>query len=101
MSEVKTISADELEAAVKNGAPLNIIDVREDYEVENGMIPNAVHIPMNTIPDQLHVFEKEQNYVIVCAGGVRSESVCQYLMTKGYDVTNLEGGMYSWKGEVK
>ena len=101
MSEVKTISADELEAAVKNGAALNIIDVREDYEVENGMIPNAVHIPMNTIPDNLNHFDKDQTYIIVCRSGVRSEKVGYYLLEQGIQAINMEGGMLGWTGEVE
>ena len=101
MSEIKTITAGELQAMVEAEEVLNIIDVREDFEVANGMIPNAVHIPMNTIPEKLDVFDPEQTYYIVCAGGVRSENVCHYLISIGIEAVNMEGGMYSWSGEVE
>ena len=101
MSEIKTITAGELQAKVEAEEVLNIIDVREDFEVANGMIPNAIHIPMNTIPEKLDVFDSEQTYYIVCAGGVRSENVCHYLIGNGIQAVNMEGGMYSWNGEVE
>ena len=101
MSEIKTITAEQLQAKVEAEEVLNIIDVREDFEVANGMIPNAIHIPMNTIPEQLSVFDQKQSYYIVCAGGVRSENVCHYLVENGINAINMVGGMHSWNGEVK
>lgn len=101
MSEIKTITAEQLQAKVEAEEVLNIIDVREDFEVANGMIPNAIHIPMNTIPEKLDVFNTEQTYYMVCAGGVRSENVCHYLVENGINAINMVGGMYSWNGEVE
>ncbi len=43
---IKEISADELKDRLAKGETLNIIDVREDEEVAEGMIPEAVHIKM-------------------------------------------------------
>lgn len=101
MSEMKVITTDELKAKIENEEELYLIDVREDFEVANGMIPNAVHIPMNEIPNQLEALDPQRPYTVICAGGVRSEKVCHYLLANGYDVTNVEGGMHSWTGEVK
>lgn len=101
MGEIKTITAEQLQAKVEAEEVLNIIDVREEFEVANGMIPNAVHIPMNTIPEKMDVFDAKQTYYIVCAGGVRSENVCHYLTANGIQAVNMEGGMYSWNGEVE
>jgi len=46
---MKEITPKELEEKMEKGEVLHLIDVREDDEVANGMIPGAKHIPMNQI----------------------------------------------------
>ncbi len=64
-----------------------------------GYIPNAKLIPMDTIPDNLNSFNKNEIYYIVCAGGVRSAKVVEYLEANGIDAVNVEGGMHAWGDE--
>jgi len=59
MMTIKEISPDELKDRLAKGETLNIIDVREDEEVAEGMIPEAVHIKMGDIPEKLDVFQKD------------------------------------------
>ncbi|MGZ9849403.1 rhodanese-like domain-containing protein [Macrococcus psychrotolerans] len=73
--------------------PLNIIDIREDFEVQMGMLEDALHIPMNTIPEHLNELDSDKTYYIVCAHGVRSERVTQYLTEQHYKAVNVQGGM--------
>ncbi|WP_420493853.1 rhodanese-like domain-containing protein [Macrococcus psychrotolerans] len=73
--------------------PLNIIDIREDFEVKMGMLEDALHIPMNTIPEHLNELDSDKTYYIVCAHGVRSERVTQYLTEQHYKAVNVQGGM--------
>ncbi|AAU42020.1 rhodanese-like domain-containing protein [Bacillus licheniformis] len=101
MMTIKEISPDELKDRLAKGETLNIIDVREDEEVAEGMIPEAVHIKMGDIPEKLDVFQKDQPYIFVCRSGKRSENVCLYLQDKGFDVTNMVGGMLEWTGNTK
>ncbi|MGM8216545.1 rhodanese-like domain-containing protein [Bacillaceae bacterium W0354] len=96
--EVKEISPEELEKNLDNNK-FDIIDVREDEEVAQGMIPGAKHIALNTIPDRLNEFEKGKEYVMVCRSGRRSHNASLYLQENGYNVQNLKGGMLEWKGE--
>lgn len=72
---------------------LDVIDIREDFEVQMGMLEGAVHIPMNTIPERLNELDGDKTYYIVCAHGVRSERVTQYLTEQHYKVVNVQGGM--------
>ncbi len=101
MGEVRTISSETVWKRFETKEPLYIIDVREQHEVAGGMIPGAVHIPMNDIPDRLDVFKEGVEYIIVCAAGVRSENVAAYLSANGYDAVSMEGGMYSWAGDTE
>lgn len=96
---MKEISVDELKSLILSSEPVNIVDVREDEEVAMGMIPDAEHIPMNQIPDELNHFSKDTTYYIVCASGVRSAKVVEYLNDQGIDAVNVEGGMKAFGDE--
>jgi rhodanese-related sulfurtransferase len=78
----------------KKIAEMSIIDVREEGEWDYYHLEEAVHFPMNTIPERLNDLSKDQTLYIICAHGVRSAAVCQYLFQHGFsNVTNVEGGM--------
>lgn len=100
MNELKVLSADEVKNLLEKGEMIHLVDVREDFEVETGKIPQAVHIPMNTIPENLDRFDKEQTYIIVCRSGARSEKVGYFLLEQGIQAINMEGGMLAWTGEI-
>lgn len=99
--DVKEITPDELKDLLDKGETLNIVDVREDEEVAEGMIPEAVHIRMGDIPEKLEFFNKNEEYIFVCRSGRRSENVCLYLQEQGINSTNMVGGMLEWSGETK
>jgi rhodanese-related sulfurtransferase len=100
MEEVKVITPEELQKRVENGEELHLVDVREDEEVAEGMIPNAKHIRMNDIPTNVDYFDKDKEYIFICRSGRRSENVCYYLQEQGYKVTNMVGGMLEWEGKT-
>ncbi|HWJ79651.1 MAG TPA: rhodanese-like domain-containing protein [Niallia sp.] len=101
MNELKSISTEELEKKLKNNEKLELVDVREDEEVAEGMIPGAKHIPMGSIPENVDYFSKDKEYIIICRSGRRSENVCYFLQDQGINVVNMEGGMLHWMGETK
>ncbi|MEK3887657.1 rhodanese-like domain-containing protein [Bacillus sp. FSL K6-3431] len=101
MAEIKTITPEEVKNQLQSGGTLNLIDVREDDEVAEGMIPEALHIKMGDIPERLDQLDKEKEYILVCRSGGRSGRVCDYLREQGYDVTNMVGGMLEWTGTEK
>ncbi|MDT4037251.1 rhodanese-like domain-containing protein, partial [Staphylococcus hominis] len=47
----------------------------------------------------LNQFNKNETYYIVCAAGVRSEKVANYLENEGIHAVNVEGGMQAWGDE--
>lgn len=100
MVEIKIITPAELEAKLEAGEKLEIVDVREDEEVQAGMIEGAKHIPMNEIPANLDEFDKDKEYIFVCRSSRRSENVCRYMQEQGFKVANMIGGMLDWTGEV-
>lgn len=100
MEPIKTITTEELEKKIENGEELNLVDVREDEEVAEGMIPGAKHVKMGEIPARVNEFDKDKEYIFICRSSRRSENVCHYMQEQGFKVVNMAGGMLDWKGEV-
>ncbi|WP_182199955.1 rhodanese-like domain-containing protein [Paraliobacillus salinarum] len=98
---MKQISADALAEKLQNKENVNIIDVREDFEVAEGKIPEAIHIPLGEIEKRVNELDKNEHYYLVCRSGGRSGNACGFLDSQGFDVTNMTGGMLAWNGEVK
>ncbi|GKU84820.1 rhodanese-like domain-containing protein [Niallia sp. NCCP-28] len=100
MEEIKEITTAELEERLSKGENIELVDVRENEEVVQGMIPGAKHIRMNDIPENLNYFSKDKEYIFICRSGMRSENVCHYLQDQGFKVVNMVGGMLDWKGQT-
>jgi len=101
MEHIKTITPEEVQKQLEAGKTLNLIDVREDDEVAEGMIPEAVHIRMGNIPENLDKLDQNSEYIIICRSGGRSGRVCEYLFDQGYNVSNMVGGMLEWEGPLE
>ncbi len=94
---VGEISAPELKARRDRGDPLQVIDVREDWEVQIASLPGVVHIPMNQVPARLSELSREAETVVMCHAGARSLRVAHYLSNQGFTkVANLTGGIAAW-----
>ncbi|AUS85840.1 rhodanese [Lysinibacillus sp. YS11] len=98
---MKTMETTQLLDLLDANEDLYIIDVREEDEVAHGMIPGAQHIALGTIPERLEELDVEKPYIIVCKAGARSANACAFLEAQGFDVTNLEGGMLAYDGELE
>ena len=105
MSEIKTIDAGEAYQMVQN-KNCNLIDIRESNELENtGSVEGASHIPRGMLEVYLDpnspVFQNGQidqnkEFVLFCAGGVRSALAVKSLKDMGYQkVSHIDGGFGS------
>lgn len=77
-----------------------VLDVREDKEVQGGVIKGAQHITLGQLPDRIsNIGKNKQDPVLVyCRSGSRSGHACQQLTKAGYqDVSNLSGGIIAWE----
>ena len=98
---IKGISARELQEKIESGEKVNLIDVRESFELAQGKIPGVKHIPLGEIPDRYEELDKNEHYYLVCHSGARSGNACLYLTQLGYNVTNMDGGMLDWRGKIE
>lgn len=97
MSNYTTITVEQLKSRLDAGERIHLIDVREEEEVAQGMIPGALHLPLGQVPQQLDSIPKDEEVIFICRSGYRSDQACQYLSSLGYTgTTNLVGGMLAW-----
>jgi rhodanese-related sulfurtransferase len=81
----------------KIAAGFKVVDVREVDEYTDGHIPGAIHVPLQTVPDNLESFRSDQDVYVVCQVGGRSGKACQYLIDQGVtNVVNVAGGTSGW-----
>ncbi|MCW2133453.1 MULTISPECIES: rhodanese-like domain-containing protein [Crystallibacter] len=73
-----------------------ILDVREDFEVADGMIPGALHIPMGQLQTRLSELDPSVPVIAVCRSGNRSAQVADALNGAGYTADTMAGGMTAW-----
>ena len=95
---IREIGADEADRLRASGALL--VDVREGDEVDQGMVPGAVHIPRGFLEFRIEDVsgDRERPIVVYCAGGSRSAFAAKSLADLGYrDVVSLAGGFTGWK----
>lgn len=76
-----------------NKEEVQVIDVREEYEFEDGHI-QSINIPMDQIFDSLNKIEKNRKVIVYCNSGRRGAAVVHILRKKFQfdNIYNLEGG---------
>ncbi len=105
MQEIKTISADEA-YQMFNQDSCNLIDIREINELDNsGRVDGAINIPRgmleiyldpNSVFFQNGQLNQNKEFVLFCAGGVRSALAVKSLKEMGYEkISHVEGGFGS------
>ncbi|MFZ4450474.1 rhodanese-like domain-containing protein [Salibacterium aidingense] len=93
-SEIKNIYDE------KTSTPV-FIDVREPSEYVEGHIPGVPLLPMNQVPEVIDELKKDQEYVLICRSGNRSQHTALYFKDNGIEnVKNFAGGMLAWDEEV-
>jgi len=75
-----------------------LIDVREHQELAEFSIPGAVHNPMSTFDVDAVPSDTDKRLVFVCAHGMRSRQVGQYLLEEKRvpAAYNMSGGVAAW-----
>ncbi|MFZ4545608.1 MAG: FAD-dependent oxidoreductase [Saprospiraceae bacterium] len=73
-----------------------LLDVRNQNEFEAGHIPNASHIPLDSIRERMNELDKNKKIYIYCLGGQRGYLAQQILAQHGFNTVNLSGGYQLW-----
>jgi len=84
-----------------NNKDVILLDVRDDSELEICRIENALHIPMNEIPERCEALPLDRPLIVFCHHGMRSMNVLHYLESRGFEnVINMGGGIHAWATDV-
>ena len=75
-----------------------LIDVRENYEFNEGHIPGAINIPLGNITKIDYSLDK--TIIVYCKSGNRSNQAAIKLKNMGYNVKDM-GGILDWTYEIE
>lgn len=85
-------------ASIKESPDVFVIDVREQWEYDEGHIPGVTLIPMGEVSSRLSEIPTDQEVIVTCRSGNRSGQITDYLREQGYDnVHNMAGGILAWE----
>ena len=82
----------------RDGAGLQILDVRERTEWDAGRIPGSLHVPYHDLRALPDVLDPSVPVAVVCASGQRSAVAASLLRRAGADrvVHVVDGGVGTW-----
>ena len=100
-AEYKKITSDEAKNIMLTEKPI-VVDVRSLEEYNEGHIPNAISVPLETIENEAEAKLKNKDDLILvyCRSGRRSREAALRLIEKGYTNVIDFGGIQDWNGEV-
>ncbi|MDQ3199789.1 MAG: molybdopterin-synthase adenylyltransferase MoeB [Verrucomicrobiota bacterium] len=98
---VPQASVRDLEARMKSGQPMTLLDVREPFEFELARIEGANLIPLGELPGRWRELDRKKEIFVLCHSGVRSERAAEFLRSAGFPkVANVAGGIDAWSEEI-
>jgi rhodanese-related sulfurtransferase len=95
----KQVNVNQAVMLLNNDSTL-VLDVREDKEIQGGIIDGARHITLSQLPERIPELskDKQSSVLVYCRSGSRSGHACQQLTKAGFeDVSNLAGGIMAWE----
>ena len=100
-AEYKKITSDEAKKMMETQKVI-VVDVRSLEEYNEGHIPNAISVPLETIENEAEAKLKNKDDLILvyCRSGRRSREAALRLIEKGYTNVIDFGGIQDWNGEV-
>lgn len=100
-AEYKKITSDEAKNIMSTQKAI-VVDVRSLEEYNEGHIPNAISVPLETIENEAETKLKNKDDLILvyCRSGRRSREAALRLIKKGYTNVIDFGGIQDWNGEV-
>lgn len=96
------ISAEEAKKMM-DSQTVTIVDVRSKEEFNEGHIPGAIILPVNTIGDKMpeELPDKDATLLIYCRSGNRSRTAALKLIELGYTAVYDFGGISDWSYDIE
>ena len=101
---MNAFSDENIEVAPERAAELirdgtvQLVDVRETYEVESGRLAGSRHIELERLASQADTIDRETPVLFYCRLGARSGMAANAFRRAGYQAYSLTGGLEAWHG---
>jgi rhodanese-related sulfurtransferase len=86
-------------AELWSAGSVQLIDVREDYEWEQGHLDGARRVGLERLAAEAESIDRERPVVFYCAVGSRSTMAAEAFRQAGYDAYSMVGGIERWAAE--
>lgn len=104
-STYNSINVDQLKKEMKENPNMIILDVRTPEELVGplGKIDGVINIPVQNLEDRITELDKykDKKINVICRSGNRSGKASAILFEKGFNVSNVEGGMKAYRQSEK
>ena len=95
------ITPKELKAKLDRNDRLELVDVREDYELDIAALPYTKWIPLRELGDRVGELDPGTETIVYCRSGSRSAHAVEFLRRNGFGhARNLTGGILRWSDDV-
>jgi molybdopterin/thiamine biosynthesis adenylyltransferase/rhodanese-related sulfurtransferase len=98
--QIEETTPEEVNTRLEGGLKPALLDVREEDEVANGIVPGAKHLSRAHFESRVEdvLPDKDAEVVVYCQSGVRSAFAARTLAELGYTrVSSMRGGFSRWK----
>ncbi|MDD5543679.1 MAG: rhodanese-like domain-containing protein [Acidobacteriia bacterium] len=101
MNKIREIEPEEVRRLQEAGKSFVFLDVREPWEVSLVHLEGALSIPLGNLYAAREQLNPEDEIVVFCHRGIRSQLACQHLSAQGFkSVYNLSGGIDAWAARL-
>lgn len=95
------IGVAELDALIKSGQPVAIVDIRDPRDFARSHLRHAVCVAPDQLETELARQPRGEAVVLVCRTGEASRAEATRLAEKGFAVRALEKGLLEWEGSQR
>lgn len=74
-----------------------ILDIRDKGAFNEGHLPNAISMPITSLPNRLNELNKKTTYYIMSHAGRRGQIISEFLTNQGFDAVAIIGGMKAFR----
>ena len=94
---IETLTGGQLEEVLRQAEPPVLLDVREPSEVALAHIPGSLSIPLGQLAQRADELHRDNEIVVYCQSGVRSERAVRHLTELGFGrLSHLGEGFQGW-----
>ena len=89
------VGAERAAELIRDGK-VQLIDVREPYEVGAGRLAGARHVELERLASQADSIDRDQPVLFYCRLGARSGMAANAFRRAGFQAYSLTGGISAW-----